>query len=90
VTKRTYAIEFTRRADEDLDGLPRKDQGRILAAITDLAEDPTPHGCDKIIGGDNAYRIRVGMYRVVYIVQRKKLLIVVIRVGHRKDVYRGL
>ena len=88
--KRTYTIQFARSAGKDLDDLPRRLQARVLAAIMDLGEDPRPRGCDKIIGWDDAYRIRVGVYRVVYIVEQKKLLIVVIRFGHRKDVYRGL
>jgi len=88
VTKARYTIEFARSAEKDLDRLSRRDQGRVLAAIAGPADRPRPPGCRKITGAPDAFRIRVGVYRVVYVVRDDKLVVVVIRVGHRRDVYR--
>jgi mRNA interferase RelE/StbE len=66
----------------------KKDRQRIVAGIRSLADDPRPPGCEKLAGEDDRYRIRVGRYRVIYSVGDGELLVVVVRVGHRKDVYR--
>jgi mRNA interferase RelE/StbE len=66
----------------------KKDRQRIVAGIRALADDPRPPGCEKLAGEDDRYRIRVGRYRVIYSVGDGELLVVVVRVGHRKDVYR--
>jgi len=88
VTAGPYAIEFTSSAEKELDALPRKGQARVLRAIIALADDPRPQGCRKLTGRDDAYRIRVGVYRVVYVIEDDKLVVLVVRVGHRKEVYR--
>jgi mRNA interferase RelE/StbE len=59
-----------------------------MAAIADLAETPRPDGVRKIVGSEDAYRIRVGDYRIVYKIVDRVLTVFVVRVGHRKDVYR--
>jgi mRNA interferase RelE/StbE len=64
----------------------KKDRQRIVAGIRLLADDPRPPDCEKLAGGDDRYRIRVGRYRVIYSVGDRELLVVVVRVGHRKDV----
>ena len=65
--------------------------GRLrFATDAVLAEDPFPQGVRSIEGIDNGYRIRVGMYRIVYSVNQAQVTVLVIRVRHRKDVYRGL
>lgn len=61
---------------------------RIASAIDTLADDPTPYGCKKLVGSEHTYRIRVGDYRIVYEIQSAKLVVSVIRVRHRRDVYR--
>ncbi len=66
----------------------KKDRQRIVAGIRLLADDPRPPGCEKLAGEGDRYRIRVGRYRVIYSVGDGELLVVVVRLGHRKDVYR--
>ena len=66
----------------------KKDRQRIVAGIRSLADDPRPPGCEKLAGEDDRYRIRVGRYRVIYAVGDAQLVVFVVRVGHRKGVYR--
>lgn len=61
---------------------------RRLACITALEQDPRPSGCKKLRGATNTYRIRSGDYRVVYTIEDAELLVLVVRVGHRREVYR--
>lgn len=68
--------------------LPRKIQVRLKPKIDALADNPRPHGTKKLAGEDDLYRIRIGDYRVIYQVQDLVLLIVVVKIGGRKDVYR--
>jgi mRNA interferase RelE/StbE len=83
-----YRIEFTAGARKGLAGLPRAAQERIAPRITALSDDPRPRGVDRIKGEDGLYRIRVGDYRVVYAIRDDRLIVTVVRVGDRKDVYR--
>jgi mRNA interferase RelE/StbE len=83
----TYRIEFTRAALRQLSKLQRRDAARVLSAIEALASDPRPIGVKKLVGEDNAWRIRIGDHRVIYEIHDGRLLVVVFRVGHRKDVY---
>ena len=83
-----YRAEIARRAVKALAALPRKDQQRIRAAVDLLAENPRPPGCVALIGEAHAYRVRVGDYRIVYEVVDDRLVVHVVRVGHRRDVYR--
>jgi len=85
-----YRIEIKRSARKQLLALGRRDQGGVMAAIADLARVPRPEGARKIVGTENAFRIRVGDYRVVYTIVDRVLTVYIIRVAHRKDVYRGL
>ncbi len=75
-------------AQKSLDKIPRNSRRRILDALEELADDPRPPGCVKLEGEDNLWRIRVGDYRIVYTIDEKKLMVLVVRVAHRKDVYR--
>jgi mRNA interferase RelE/StbE len=68
--------------------LPRREQQRIRAAIDLLSDGPRPPGCLALSGEAHAYRVRVGDYRIVYEVFDDRLIVQVIRVGHRRDVYR--
>ncbi len=61
---------------------------RLVAAMRGLASQPRPPGCDKLVGQGNLYRIRVGDYRVVYQVRDEVLLVLVVKIGHRREVYR--
>ena len=65
-----------------------KDRRRIVARIRALAQDPRSAGTEKLSGEPDRYRVRVGRYRIVYSVSDAELVVVVVRVGHRKDVYR--
>ncbi len=83
-----YRIEFRPAAVKQLQALQRRDQRRIVRRIEALADDPRPDGARKLAGSDSTYRIRVGAYRIIYDVLGRKLLILVVKVGHRRDVYR--
>lgn len=83
-----YAVEFLPSADKALQRLPVATQRRIVAAVAALADNPRPTGVVRLADDENAWRIRVGSYRVLYEVHDKRLLVLVVRVGHRKDVYR--
>lgn len=85
-----YRIEFTPRAERELKALDRSIQTRLARRINSLAENPFPQGIKKLAGEDDLYRLRVGDYRIIYQVQRKRLVVLVVGVGHRGDVYRGL
>jgi mRNA interferase RelE/StbE len=83
-----YAVIYKPSADKALRRLPEKVQRRIVAATAALADDPRPPGSVKLHDADDLWRIRVGQYRVVYTIQDEALIVLVLRVAHRKDVYR--
>ena len=82
-----YSLFFKESVPKDLDGIPKKDLRKILSRIKSLAGDPQPQGSEKITG-QNRYRVRQGRYRIVYAVQDEEGTVIVVKVGHRKDVYR--
>ena len=85
----SYRLLIKPSAAKEIEAVdPKKDRQRIVAGIRSLAEDPRPPGCEKLAGEADRYHIRVGRYRVLYSVGDGELLVVVVRVGHRKDVYR--
>ena len=84
-----YTAEVARRAWKAIAALPRRDQQRVRAAIDLLADNPRPPGCVAMTGEPHVYRVRVGVYRIVYEVIHDKLIVHVVRVGHRRDVYRS-
>jgi len=83
-----YKIAFSPRADRQFRDLPQKVQARLKPRIDALTNNPRPRGVEKLQGEDNFYRIRIGDYRIIYQVQDKILLILVVKIGHRRDVYR--
>lgn len=83
-----YTVELRPSARRELLKLPRPDQRRLIRAMDALADNPRPRGIKKLAGPDDLYRIRVGDYRVVYTIQDDRLIVLVVRIGHRKDVYR--
>ena len=83
-----HQIKIKRPAAKEIAALPKRDRRRVIAAIEALADDPRPEGARKLTNIENAYRIRVGDYRVVYQIVDNILTVFVVRVGHRKDVYR--
>jgi mRNA interferase RelE/StbE len=85
-----YRLRIKDSARKHIARLPKSDQRRVMAAIADLADTPRPEGVRKIGGADNAYRIRVGDYRVVYEIIDRIVTVYIVRVAHRKDVYRNM
>ena len=83
-----YRIEFVRRAHRAFRNLPVEVQRRLDPAILALASDPRPAGCKKLAGEESLWRIRVGDYRIVYQVQDARLLVLVVKIGHRREIYR--
>ena len=84
----SFTIEWKPSALKELRSLPRDAVARIVAAVEGLAQNPFPASSKKLVGSKHTYRIRIGDYRVVYNVLAGELVIEVIRVAHRRDVYR--
>ena len=82
-----YEIFFRESVWKELKKVPKADLKKILSRIEQLGTDPRPMGCEKLTGHE-FYRIRVGNYRIVYSIQDNELTVWVVKVGHRKDVYR--
>jgi mRNA interferase RelE/StbE len=82
-----YSIQIKKSAQKSLAKISCLDQEKIIIAIHDLGNDPRPLGCKKLSGRD-AWRIRVGDYRVIYEIKNSELFIVVILVGHHSDIYK--
>ena len=74
-------------AIKELEALPTKDRRKIITRIEGLASEPRPHGCEKLSGLEQ-YRVRPGDYRVVYSIDDDVKVVLVVKVGHRRDVYR--
>ncbi|WP_018134003.1 type II toxin-antitoxin system RelE family toxin [Acaricomes phytoseiuli] len=85
----SYTIEFTAAAAKQLTKLDRQAQRRIQAAIELLAETPRPPGAKKLVGSDGEWRVRTGDYRIVYEIHDRRLIVYVIRIGHRRDIYKS-
>ncbi len=84
-----YKVLIKSSAAKEIEAVDqKKDRQRIVSAIHTLADDPRPAGCEKLAGKQDRYRVRVGRYRIIYSIGDEDLLVVVVRVGHRKDVYR--
>lgn len=83
----TYSIEILRSAQKELNKINRQDQDRIISSIESLANTPRPDGCTKL-SGRPAWRIRIGSYRVIYEIQDEKLIVFVVKIGHRREIYR--
>jgi mRNA interferase RelE/StbE len=84
----THRVDLARRVVKVLASLPRREQQRIRAAVDLLADQPRPPGCVAMVGEPHAYRVRVGDYRIVYEVFDDRLVVQVVRIWHRRDVYR--
>ena len=84
----TYRIEFVKQSAKQLKCLPTEEQQKIKIKIDALADVPRPDDVVKLTGEDNLYRIRVGNYRIIYSIQDNQLLVLVLKIGHRRDVYQ--
>jgi mRNA interferase RelE/StbE len=82
-----YKLFFKKSVQKDFDTIPKKELRRILNRIEALAEDPRPPDCEKLTGQER-YRLRQGRYRIVYSIQDDELTVWVVKVGHRKHIYR--
>lgn len=84
-----YSLEIRRSAANELESVePRAQRLRIVARIRALAAEPRPPGAQKLAGSRNAYRIRLGDYRVLYEIVEADRRLVIVKVGHRREVYR--
>ena len=83
----SFTIEFRQSVEKDLKPIPEKDQVRILQAIQTLVEDPFPPNSKKL-SGQERYRLRQGNYRVLYEVNGDRLIIVIVRIKHRREAYK--
>ena len=84
----TYSVQLSDSAKTSLKKMPIRDRLRIARKIDQLAHNPRPVGSLKMQGEDNTFRIRSGDYRIVYDVLEDAVLVLVLRAGHRKDIYR--
>jgi len=84
-----YRIEIKKSAKKEIAALARRDQRRVVSAIGKPADDPRPRGVRKLTGAEDVYRVRVGDFRIVYQIADRKLIVYVVKVGYRKDIYRG-
>jgi len=82
-----YRIVFRKSVARDLRRIPNQDLRRILAAIDSLPKEPRPSGVERL-SGQERYRVRQGNYRIIYEINDKEVVVVVVKAGHRKDVYR--
>jgi len=84
-----YKVVIKPSASKEIDAVgQKKDRQRIVLRIQSLGENPRPSGCEKLTGQVDRYRVREGNYRILYSVDDEELLVDVVKVGHRKDVYR--
>jgi mRNA interferase RelE/StbE len=83
-----YKLVFKKSVAKDLRALPSKDIGRILKCFEKLEKNPRPPGCEKL-SGQARYRVRLGAYRIIYEISDDALMVCVVKVGHRRDVYRA-
>ncbi|MEO5767234.1 MAG: type II toxin-antitoxin system RelE/ParE family toxin [Polyangia bacterium] len=83
----SYRLEVKRSAAKEIADLPKADCQRVVAKIQLLARDPRPHGCEKLSGTEK-YRIRRGDYRILYEIDDSTKLVIIVKIGNRKEVYR--
>ena len=84
----SYRIEVSATAERQVRRLERRDQIRVLRAIRALADAPYPRGCRKLRGYEDVFRIRVGTFRILYSVEDQRVVVIILKVGRRKDIYR--
>jgi mRNA interferase RelE/StbE len=85
----SYEIEFTRAALKTFDKLPARNQRRVSAALDKLEQNPRPAESRGITGSESLLRVRVGDHRIVYRIEEENIILIV-RIGHRREVYRNL
>ncbi len=83
-----YRVEVSKPAGKQIAALDRTVQNRIIDRLTPLGDNPRPAGSKKLAGPDAFWRIRVGDYRILYTIEDRRLVVLVIKIGHRREVYR--
>jgi len=83
-----YRIELSATAEKQFRKLAKSAQRRLAIVINSLASDPRPRGSRRLQGYEDVFRVRSGVYRIIYSIVDKRLLIIVLKIGHRKDIYR--
>ena len=83
-----YKVVLTKSAEKELFKIPKIYSSNIVNHLLELTNNPRPNGCKKLSGYEDIYRIRVGIYRIIYRIEDKILHIEIIKIGHRKDVYQ--
>lgn len=84
----SYELVFRKSVAKDLRAFPKQEVKRIMQRIRSLASDPRPAGCEKL-SGQERYRVRQGAYRIIYGIEDARLIVLIVKVGHRRDVYRS-
>ena len=84
----SYELKFKKSVARDLRSFPKQDVKWIMQRIRSLADDPRPAGREKL-SGQERYRVRQGAYRIVYEIENARLTVLVVKVGHRREVYRS-
>ena len=85
-----YTVEISKKLEKVLKSIPRADVIKIRDCIRDLEKEPRPSGIEKLADADNLYRVRQGKYRIIYEIHDTKLVIIVVAIGHRKEIYKRL
>ena len=85
-----YKVDIRRREQRALDRLPANDHRAVLSTLLGLANNPRPRGVEKVRGKSGWWRIRQGDYRIIYDVNDEQKLVTVVRIGHRREIYRSL
>jgi mRNA interferase RelE/StbE len=84
----SYELVFRKSVAKDLRAFPKQEVKRVMQRIRSLADDPRPAGCEKL-SGQERYRVRQGAYRIIYEIEDSRLIVLIVKVGHRRDVYRS-
>jgi len=83
-----YSIIYKKSAEKELLNLPKEYALKVRKAINQLADNPHPSGSKKLAGNMNSYRIRIGNYRVIYTIVSDRLMVIIVKIAHRREVYR--
>lgn len=83
-----YQVELTPAAQRQLKSFDKQMQRQLLARVARLSDNPRPNGVEKLKGAEDLYRIRSGNYRIIYTINDKQLLVLIVRIGDRKEVYK--
>jgi mRNA interferase RelE/StbE len=89
IPNKRWTVEYHRDIEKELRQLPKPFIARIVEKIESLGDNPRPHGCEKVRGHE-LWKVRVGVYRILYTINEEQHIVHVYRIGHRRDIYRDL